>query len=139
MPYLENKIGIHQFISLDGEIVAPAQVKVVDDRYGVDGSEFILTGKKGQPFTLVSSVDCEDYADAVATLNAYKQLIEEGAVEVVQGGVSSDDFGYAVNVLNVNGRPQVLAGIAVGNSFSSGKQGFLTAQWTLVAVPTPAP
>ena len=139
MSYLENKIGIHQFISLAGEIVTPAQVKVVDDRYGVDGSEFILTGKKGQPFTLVSQVDCESYSDAVSTLNAYKQLIEEGAVEVIQGGVTSNDYGYAVNVLNVVGQPQAMTGVAVGNAFSSAKQGFLIAQWTLVAVPTPTP
>lgn len=108
---------------------------MADDRYGVDGSEFILTGKKGQPFTLVSQVDCENYSDAVATLNAYKQLSEEGAVEVIQGGVSSDDFGYAVKVLNVQGQPQALAG-SVGSRFSSAGQGFLMAQWTLVAVPT---
>ncbi len=111
---------------------------MVDDRYGVDGSEFILTGKKGQPFTLISQVDCESYSDAVSTLNAYKQLIEEGAVELIQGDVSSDDYGYQVNVLSVMGQPQALAG-SVGSRFSSAGQGFLTAQWTLIAVPTPAP
>ncbi len=108
---------------------------MVDDRYGVDGSEFQLTGKKGQPFTLVSQVDCEDYSDAHATLNAYRQLIEEGSQEVIQGGVSTDDYGYQVNVLHVEGTPQRIAN-AVGNYLSVGRQGFLIAQWTLIAVPT---
>lgn len=134
MSLLDNKIGIHQFISLSGQIIAPAQQKTIDDRYGVDGSEFQLQGKKGRPFTLVSQVDCESYSDAHATLNAYRQLIEDDAVELVQGGVSSSEYGYKVNVLNVEGQPQPLSG-AVGRSFSSAKQGFLTARWDLVAVP----
>ncbi len=135
MSLTTNKIDVHQFISLTGQIIAPQQGKVIDDRAGVDGSEFMLIGKKGRPFQLISQVDCDDYANAHDTLNAYRQLITTGAVQIVQGGVSGDDYGYRVNVLDVVGTPQRIAG-AVGYYLSSGRGGFLIAQWTLVGVPT---
>ncbi len=138
MSLASNSIDVHEFISLKGTILTPAQQKVVDSRPGVDSHEFILQGLKGQPFTLTSEVDCEDYADAKYWLTVYKQLIDGGAVEVIQGGSSGDDLGYRVVVLSVDGTPMALAG-SVGQGFSVAGQGYLVAQWNLIAVPFTAP
>jgi hypothetical protein len=107
---------------------------MVLDRQGVESVEIKKVGRKGRPFTLESLVDCEDYADGHYWLTVYQQLIDDDAVEIVQGGVSGDDNGYRVNVLDVTGKVIRLAG-SVGYGFSTAGEALLIAQWTLIAVP----
>src|SRR5262245_11578976 len=101
MALTENKIGIHQFIALRGEPIPPRQAAVIDDRPGVDGSEKILVGTKGEPFSMISQVDAETYLAGKLAFEEYKLLIDGDAVALVQGGVISDGLGYRVLVLNV--------------------------------------
>lgn len=138
MALTTNKIGIFTFVSLQGQMVPPATVKIPYDRPGVDGTEFVLAGRKGRPFVLVSTVDDEDLTAAQNTLSSYQDLIGEDAQEVVKGGVSSSSLGYKCVVLDVQ---EVACGPIRGASgylLSSQAQAYLTAQWTLQAVPLEA-
>lgn len=135
MALTTNKIGIHQFICLQGQQQPPAQVKVIDERQGVNGSEFVLTGKKGRPFSLISMVDCDSYEDALNTHIVYQRLIEEDAQEIVQADVSGDSLGYRVVVLNVELLEARRIAGAAGNLFSDQAGGFLVCRWDLCAVP----
>lgn len=134
MSYLENSIDVWQFVSLQGFQDPPAQTKAVYDRPGVDGSEFLLTGTKGRPFTLISQADAESYQDAIDTFDAYKRLIDGDAVTVVQGGISSDSRGYRCVVMNVEAIDIRAIFGAVGNLLHSPSQGWIIARWDLVAV-----
>lgn len=136
MSLLENKIDVYRLISLQGQMIPPAQTKVTMDRNGVDGSEFIMTGRKGQPFSVISQVDEVSYEECFHTFAAYQRLIDGDAVEVVQGGVSTDDLGYRCVVLGVELISIVPLAGAVGNFLNPPSQGFLIARWDLMAVPT---
>ncbi len=136
MSYLTNKIDVYEFISLQGQMIPPAQTKIILDRPGVNGSEFVLTGTKGRPFSLISQVDDSTRENAIYTFQGYQRLVDGDAIEVIQGGVSSDSLGYRCAVLNVE--PIAIMAIAggVGNVFSDPPhQGFIIARWDLIAVP----
>jgi hypothetical protein len=135
MALTENKIGTIPFIALRGVTKPPGPKAVVDDRPGVDGSEKILIGTKGEPFVLLSEVDAESYADAKAAIKDYQQLIDGDALTLVQGGVSSDGLGYRVLVIDVQEVACFAIRSPVGNKLNSPSLGFVRAQWTLVGVP----
>lgn len=139
MALTENKIGDHQFTVLNGKLVRPVQAKMVDDRPGVDSSEFILVGKKGKPFTLISQVDVASYDDCQSKLAEYQELIEGDAVSVVKGGVDTESQGYRCVVLDVQEEDCRTIRGAVGLKFDpqNQSQGFLIARWELVGVPIP--
>jgi hypothetical protein len=133
-----NSIGGHSFIALLGEPIPPSFQVLTESRPGVDGTEFILAGNKGLPFSLLSQVDCADYADGLIVFGAYLSMKVIGPVPMVQGGVNSAAEGYLVKVVNVQrapGSPKTIRG-AVGNKLGSApNEGFLECRWDLVAVP----
>jgi len=113
----------------------PGPKAVVDDRPGVDGSEKILIGAKGQPSTILSEVDAESYAAAKAAIKDYQQLIDGDALTFIQGGVSSEGLGYRVLVIDVQEIDCMTIRTPVGNKLNQPSLGFVRAQWTLVGVP----
>lgn len=135
MSLTTNKIGDFEFVSLRGEVIPPMATKVIDDRPGVDGSEFVLTGTKGRPFSVVSQVDEASYQAAKTLLGLYRALIDSEPVEIVQGGVSSESHGYRVAVLNVEPLRIMPIRNAVGNKLNPPSQGWIECRWDLVAVP----
>lgn len=135
MALSDNKIGPYPFISLRGEPIPPRQTLQIDDRPGVDGSEVVLTGVKGQPFTLVSMMDAVSFDQGSTFINDYQGLIEQAPVALVRGGVSSDGLGYRVKVLDVRpARIMAMAG-AVGNAFNPPSLAMVECQWDLLAIP----
>jgi hypothetical protein len=131
-----NSIGAFAFITLKGEVVPPSTLVLTEDRPGVDGTEFILAGYKGEPFTLVSQVDTATYAAAKELFNAYLAMQGAEPLNVIQGGYAHLTDGWRAKVVKV--RKIHCYGIrgAVGNKLgSSPNQGFLEARWDLVAVP----
>src|SRR5687768_8011579 len=135
MALSDNKIGDHRFVSLDGEPIPPMQIAVLDDRNGVDGSEKILVGTKGTPFSLVSQVDAEDYATGKGYIDQYKALIDGDAVTLVQGGVDHDGRGFRVLVLRVEPLDVRPIKGASGNKINPPSEGWVITRWDLVAVP----
>lgn len=135
MALTDNSIGQFTFIALLGNPLPPSQVVVPDDRPGVNGTEFVLLGLKGEPFSLISHRDAADYEQAKAIFAEYQTLQQEDAVELAQGGVSSLDAAYRVKVLRV---VQIDCRSIRGGSgyrFASNGTGYLVCRWDLVAVP----
>jgi len=135
VPLLTNSIGQFFFIALAGTPVPPRETVQEEDRPGIVGTEFILTGKKGDRFSLQSLVDCNDQTAARAVLAQYQNLTGQAAVEMVQAGVSATDLGFKVKVLDVQAVDiPPLAG-ASGLRFSPYSTALLVARWTLNSVP----
>lgn len=138
MALQNNSIGAFDFITLLGQVVPPSYQVLTEDRPGVDGTEFILAGNKGRPFSLVSQVDCASYTAALLTFDFYLGLKVVAPVPLIQAGVLSFSRGFLVKVINVElmpGSPKTIRG-AVGNKLGpSPNQGFLECRWDLVAVP----
>lgn len=128
-----NKIGDFYFLALNGVIVPPAEVLSLDERPGVDGTEFTKEGVKGRPFQLLSYVDADDYAAARALAVNYLTMIQTDPVEIVQGGVSTLDGAYRVKVLNVQAEARAIGG-GVG-SVNPNARGLVQALWDLISVP----
>jgi hypothetical protein len=139
MALTENKIGEHAFIALRGEPIPPMQTTMIDDRPGVDGSETLLTGFKGRPFSMVSQADAESYAEAKQLVSDYALLIEGDAVTLVHGGVTSDSLGYRVLILNVEPISVRTIRGGVGNLISQAAEAFVECRWDLLAVPFEEP
>lgn len=137
MALKDNSIGTFQFIALIGEPIAPTQRVMLDDRPGVTGTEVTLLARKGRPFQLISQVDAVDYDDANDLYLSYRETIEQDALELTKGGIStlaSDN--YNVKVIDVVPLRILPIRGAVGNKIAStGNQGFCECQWTLIAVP----
>lgn len=136
MALTTNKIGAFTFIALMGERVPPAQVNAIDSRAGVQGEEFTLLGKKGQPFAVVSQVDADDYNAAWTTFNSYLAACASDAVEMIQGGISTVAEGYKVKVLAVTPvRIITIRGASGNKQAAAPNTGFVEARWDLIAVP----
>jgi hypothetical protein len=136
MSLLVNSIGSNTFIALTGEVLPPQQTVLIDDRQGLDGSEKILVGKKGQPFSLVSHVDTADYASAWALLSTYQALTAADVQQLIQGGFNYDNYtpAFRVQVLRVSPLKVLKLAAAIGG-LNAGL-GFLIARWDLQAVPS---
>ncbi len=130
-----NLIKGSYFMSLVGQIEPPRAMLEVDQRGGVDGSEILRTGKRGVPFTLVSTVDCSSYADGQWIFkNEYQQLwIEADAGNLVQSDYDVSTDGYYVKVLGVRMLSLRQARVIVGGlNYTSGA--ILICEWTLLAI-----
>lgn len=133
-----NSISGFPFIALEGEVVPPSYQVVANDRPGVDGTEFILVGNKGRPFSLVSKVDCASYVEGRSVIfPAYLATKVLQPVPLTQGGIVSTSDGWLVKVLDVIMLRCATIRGAVGNKQgNSPNQGYLECRWDLVAVPT---
>jgi hypothetical protein len=131
MSYPLNKIGIHSFISLEGEYDWEQPSIQIDSRPGVTGMDFTLTATKGQPFTLISLVDCNSLEEGRQKIEEYKLLISGNPSTVWK----DSEMYVSAKVLSVT--PIMLKKIstAVGNKKSALAQAILQCRWDLVAIP----
>ena len=126
------QIGPHTFLTLDGTPPMREQEGQIIVRPGVAGLAFWLTGERGQPFTLVSRVDCASKADALAKRYEYRQLVLAGKQSLIWGdhNLETED-GAKVMVLAV--RPQRLGELLVSSGgLNSPSLGYLDCEWDLV-------
>ncbi len=129
---LEYSIGEFQFLSLDGVPPCRKDELAVIVRPGVDGLAFLITGKRGQPFTLRSRVDCESRDNAMAKRAEYAALVGAGKQTLVWGNyalASEDDA--KVMVLDV--RP-IMAGelLVSSGGLNAPSLGYLECDWDLI-------
>jgi hypothetical protein len=136
MAVLDNSIGQYSFTSLQGTPIPPQERAIIDDRQGVDGAETILVGKKGEPFSLIATVDCNDYQTANQDFITQQNAVTQDAFPLTQGGVKSDDLGYRVRVMKVTlAQPIVKIVSAMGNTKSTNKGAMLVTRWDLISIP----
>lgn len=139
MPPAVNWIGSRAFLTLDGVPRGIGDSGVVLSRPGVDGSAVWLTGERGKPFTLRSSIDAFDLAYAMQLYAAYRQMVGE-LVDLIWNGLemtNSTTQIIVVDVTPVDGRVFAMTGGVGGLSPPS--KGWIECDWKLVAVTVPAP
>ncbi len=127
---IRNSIGEFEFISLSRAISGVVQQVAREVRPGVKGVTLWKTGKRAEPFSLMSEVDTADVDTAEDLLHQYEELVGESSVLVTWNGKNLAP--RRVVVLNVEpvegGIFQTLIGIGGlrGNS-----NGFCRCIWTL--------
>ncbi len=136
MALLDNSIGPYNVAGWFGQPVPPSEQLAVEERDGVDGTEITKLGRKGQPFPLVSFVDCADIVAARAQLRDYLALKSEDPMDLVHAGVSTNIVeNYLVQVLDVRSRTiGAIRGLVGG--LHSNSQAILIAEWLLLPIPT---
>lgn len=131
---MNNSIGQHHFLFLEGHPVPPSQqLEKPTERKGVAGVAVAKTGVRGTRFTLRSKVDQLDLATAKATFKEYLALKNEGSQTLVQ-----DDYQFAGNnweVIVLDVREAVCRAILTQTGgLNNDSKAWLEADWDLVAV-----
>lgn len=136
----ENSIGPYNFVTLLGQVLPLRETLEMDQRGGVDGTEFTKLGEKGQPFQIVSQVDSESYDNAWQTLHGYRSLISDPPKELVVHNTPFSTFGYNVKVLAVNPLPNSPRAIrSVTGGLFPPSRAWLECVWDLIAVKNEEP
>lgn len=131
-----NKIGIHYFMSLDGNLEIPRGMLEVDQRLGVDGSEILHTRSRGVPFTLRSIVDVASYANGQFIYREYQNVhlaSNNPAGPIIQSDYDTSAGGWYAKVLAIRLiKIQKAAVIVGGLNYTSGA--ILECEWTLIGI-----
>lgn len=133
MSLLTNKIDDFDFLALIGHLVPPVETVELDQRPAFPGTEVTRTAVKGKPFQVMTRTDAPQYSSCHAFHDQYKALIGQDPVTLVQGGVSTNDRGFKVAVLNV----EVIRALAISGGiggFYSSPRGLLECRWDLIAI-----
>lgn len=131
------QIGDFPFINLSRAISRPRERVSLERKPGVDGTTVWQTGKAGEPFTLVSSVNPPDITSADALLVQYQALTGQSPVLVKWANSVLNNV--KVLVLDVQpldeGMFATLIGIG-GITPGTNSLAMLYAQWTLLPLDT---
>lgn len=133
MAVTDNKIGDHDFITLRGNVNAPAEQLEIDQRIGVDGTEITQTGKRAQPSTLTSFRDVLTLASGRNLYREYLDLIQENPVEVIKDGEASLDGQWKAQVTGVRLLSLTAITTSVGG-INVTPEAVLVCEWTLIAI-----
>lgn len=134
---MQNQIGDHRFLFLQGNPDPPKEMPDLMARGGVDGVGVWRTGVRGKPFALRSQVDCASMDEAREEFARYAQSIAQDAVALIQDDYDYTAEGWLVVVLDVRETARHVQIRSTGGFFSPGPSAWLEAEWTLVAVPKP--
>lgn len=126
---MSNSLGAVVFFSIDMPATAAAQQVELESRSGVDGLAIWLTGSRGEPFDITTTIDLVGtLATAQTVMNTYRAMKAGGPYTLTR---ASTALGSVV-VIDVKPISDELVVTAVGGV--NGGNVLLTARWTLVAV-----
>ena len=127
---IRNQIGEFEFISLSRAISGVVQQTSREVRPGVKGVTLWKTGKRAEPFALMSQVDAADIDAAEDLLHQYEDLVGESAVPVNWNGKNLAP--RLVVVLNVEPVEEGIFGTLIGiGGLLGNSNGFCRCVWTL--------
>lgn len=134
MAVTDNSIGDFDFLTLSGNVNAPAEQLVLDQRIGVAGTEVTRTGIRAVESVLTSTRDVLDLTAGRRLYREYLDLINDNPVEVVKDGEPSLDGLWKGQVLGV--RLVILQAItaAVGGIEEDPPAAILVCEWTIIAI-----
>jgi hypothetical protein len=110
------RLGDFEFVSLSRALSRPVQSIEREVRPGANGVTLWRTGKRGQPFVLMSFVDCTDTEAALNLLAQYEQLVGGDPVTAKWAGheiaellvfvhqVLPDEQGLRATLLGIGGK-----------------------------------
>jgi len=133
---VENRIGTHEFIELEGNPETVKRQVMALVRAGVDGTTLVDEGRRGPPFTLRSKVDMPDLLEARAAYASYCELIGDDPVELVWQDLDLASESLLVAVLNVTQEVCVPLAFASSGGLNPPSLGWLECTWTLIAIET---
>lgn len=126
------RIGEFEFVSLSRALSRQKQQLERELRPGTDGVSLWRTGRRGEPFELVSFADVESVSAAQALLARYEDAVGGEPVEAVWADDEFEGLLVIHNVLPVpGGCRQTLIG--VGGLLGS-SHGYLRAVWLVETV-----
>lgn len=127
----EFRLGPFQFISLSRAVSRPVHRVERELRPGIDGVTFWRTGRRAEPFDLVSVVDTPDVGGALALLAAYEDTVGSDPVEAVWADLALPELLVLVhNVVPLDeGLHATLLGLGGVNGVAT--FGLLRCQWTV--------
>lgn len=134
MAIVENWIGPHQFLTLEG---LPEHVQAgveVLQRPGVAGVALWRDAERGRQFTLRSAVDQASIAAAVQTAENYCALVGDDPVDVIWNGFTLSALDVLYAVLAVRVVRTIAIRTAVGG-LNAPSRAFLECDWDLIAIP----
>ena len=100
----------------------------------MDGTGIIRTGKRGQPFEMISGVDVATKAAAESLVASYRSILNQGRYTLVWGGTN---YQAAHNTLYVplHLEPQMIQSCSgMTGGFVTGSGFWVEILWTLVPV-----
>lgn len=125
------KIGPHTFLSIDGVPPVRQEQGQLVVRPGVPGVAFVLTGKRGVPFTVRTRVDYASKAVALAKRAEYAELAFAGKQQLIWSDhpLLTED-GAQVMVLEVR---TIACGelLVSSGGLNSPSLGYLECEWDL--------
>ena len=132
-----NKIDIHEFIALRGQVLSVQEASMINHRPGIDKPDISLLGKQSQPFNLQSRVNAKSVSDGWLEFFEYEKLVGGDAVDIIKDGfefksVNLKFFVQRVVPIAITARITTAGGI-VGKAPN---EGFIIASWTLLAITT---
>lgn len=128
-----NSIGSFPFLDLKGNVELLAEQTRLIVRPGVAGSGVVLTGVRGEPFTLRSKVDAPSIAAAQFFYEEYLTYVGDGVFSVIHYGYSFAEDGYGFLVLKV--KPAIVrANLMCLGGLNPPSLGWLECDWTLCCV-----
>lgn len=132
---MENKIGDFQFISLSQPPQPVLERLEILARPGVNGVAIRKTGRRGEPFPLVSTVDHRSLQAAIDEIKKYARLVDDDPVSVTWSGIGLDAMGIKCQVLAV--RPLRLSGLATAvGGLNPPSRALLVCVWDLLPIDT---
>lgn len=134
MPIVENKIDTFDFITIEGNPEAIKSRLAVFARAGVPGVQICDEAQRGEPFQVVTKVDCEDFASARLLYLLYCDLIGSSAVGMTWNGWDLFiENGTSVVVLNVE-QLACRALAAASGGLNPPSRAWLVCRWTLIPI-----
>ena len=130
---MASAIGPYEVLTISGMPQTIRQQLEIVQRSGVDGSGIYLTGLRGRPFTLRTTVDGIGRINAFLAFEGYTQLVGAEPVGIVHGGVWIGTINALFAVLDVRLVDIGHLALSVGGT-TAGADTLLTAEWDFLPV-----
>ncbi len=119
---------VFPFTTMEGVLVPPSQTLERDVRPGVDGIGLWLTGERGEPFSIVTRLDCVSVSAALTAFAAYRAAV----------GTKKDLYYLTalwgtilIHKVVFQGVRKFAAGVGGIQGHTGGSGAILTAAWTI--------
>lgn len=102
---MAGSIGSYNFVTLKGAVnLGSGENLEAITRANVDGVAYRKTGKRGEPFEMISAVDLTSYSSAATTYENYKALQGTLQTLTIEGGTIYTNMAI-LNVVEVARQP----------------------------------
>lgn len=124
---------VFPFLTLKGALLPSQPMFEREQRAGVDGIGIWSTGDRGEPFSIVTTLDCADVAGAGTALVAYRAAVLSKKDLYYCGALWGTVMIQRVALQQIKSFAAAVGGV---QAFTGGSGAMLTVQWTLETLDT---